>query len=79
MSRRARRAPRPRTPRRRLQATTSPTGTINNLRWFSDGSNNYGTGVRGQDLVPTIQKRDLEPMELKIPIHPVMRGAGSFI
>jgi hypothetical protein len=34
---------------------------------------------RGQDLVPTIQKRDLEPMELKIPIHPVMRGAGSFI
>lgn len=29
----------------RLSADTSPAGTINNLRWFSDGSNNYGTGV----------------------------------
>ena len=34
----------------RLSADTSPTGTINNLRWFTDGSNNFGTGitVKGQ-------------------------------
>lgn len=29
----------------RLQATSAPTGTIDNLRWFSDGTNNFGTGV----------------------------------
>lgn len=29
-----------------LKATTTPTGTINNLRWYSnDGTNNFGTGV----------------------------------
>jgi hypothetical protein len=29
----------------RLDATSSPSGTIDNLRWYSDGSNNFGTGV----------------------------------
>lgn len=29
----------------RLNAGTSPTGTINNLRWNSDGTNSQGTGV----------------------------------
>lgn len=29
----------------RLCANTSPSGTINNIRWYSDGSNNFGTGV----------------------------------
>jgi hypothetical protein len=29
----------------RLSADTTPAGTINNLKWYSDGSNNYGTGV----------------------------------
>lgn len=29
----------------RLDATTAPTGTINNLRWFTDGTNNFGTGI----------------------------------
>lgn len=29
----------------RLQATTAPTGTINNIRWFTNGTNNWGTGV----------------------------------
>lgn len=28
-----------------LSADTSPSGTINNLRWYTDGSNNFGTGV----------------------------------
>jgi hypothetical protein len=28
-----------------LSADTSPTGTINNLRWFADGANGFGTGV----------------------------------
>ena len=26
-------------------ASVAPTGTINNLKWFSDGSNTFGTGV----------------------------------
>lgn len=29
----------------RLSADTTPSGTIDNLRWYSDGSNNFGTGV----------------------------------
>lgn len=32
-----------------LFADTTPAGTINNLRWFSDGSNSFGTGV-GADM-----------------------------
>jgi hypothetical protein len=28
-----------------LSADTSPTGTINNIRWYTDGTNNFGTGV----------------------------------
>lgn len=28
-----------------LSADTSPSGTINNLRWYTDGANNFGTGV----------------------------------
>jgi len=29
----------------RLSADTSPTGTINNIQWYSDGTNSFGTGV----------------------------------
>lgn len=29
----------------RLSATSSPSGTIDNLRWYTDGSNNFGTGI----------------------------------
>lgn len=29
----------------RLSASTSPSGTINNIRWHTDGANNFGTGI----------------------------------
>jgi len=29
----------------RLDATVAPSGTIDNIRWYTDGSNNFGTGV----------------------------------
>lgn len=29
----------------RLKCTVTPTGTIDNLRWYSDGTNSLGTGV----------------------------------
>lgn len=29
----------------RLSADTTPSGTINNLRWYTDGTNSLGTGV----------------------------------
>lgn len=29
----------------RLKCTVTPSGTINNLRWYTDGANNFGTGV----------------------------------
>lgn len=29
----------------RLNCSVTPSGTIDNLRWYSDGSNNFGTGV----------------------------------
>jgi hypothetical protein len=29
----------------RLTCSVTPAGTINNLRWYSDGANNLGTGV----------------------------------
>lgn len=29
----------------RLKATVTPAGTIDNIRWFTDGSNSFGTGV----------------------------------
>lgn len=28
-----------------LNASTSPTGTINNVKWYTDGGNGFGTGV----------------------------------
>lgn len=28
-----------------LQVTVTPAGTINNLRWYTDGANGFGTGV----------------------------------
>lgn len=28
-----------------LYAVTSPSGTINNIKWYSDGTNNFGTGI----------------------------------
>lgn len=29
----------------RLQCTVAPSGTINNIRWYTDGANNFGTGI----------------------------------
>lgn len=29
----------------RLNITVAPSGTINNLKWYTDGSNNLGTGI----------------------------------
>ena len=29
----------------RLNAIITPAGTINNLKWYTDGANNFGTGV----------------------------------
>ncbi len=29
----------------RLDVTVAPSGTIDNLRWYTDGANNFGTGV----------------------------------
>lgn len=29
----------------RLQCTVAPSGTINNIRWYTNGTNNWGTGV----------------------------------
>jgi len=29
----------------RLDATATPAGTIDNIRWFTDSSNNFGTGI----------------------------------
>ena len=29
----------------RLNVTVAPSGTINNLKWYTDGANNLGTGV----------------------------------
>jgi hypothetical protein len=29
----------------RLQTTVGPSGTVDNLRWYMDGTNNFGTGV----------------------------------
>lgn len=29
----------------RLNCTVTPDGTINNIRWYTDGANNFGTGV----------------------------------
>lgn len=41
----------------RLDATSSPSGTIDNLRWYSDGSNNFGTGItaKGQEATSYVQ------------------------
>jgi hypothetical protein len=32
----------------RLSCSATPAGTINNLRWYSDGANNFGTGITAQ-------------------------------
>lgn len=41
----------------RLNADTSPSGTIDNLRWYTDGANGYGTGVtaKGQEATSYVQ------------------------
>jgi hypothetical protein len=41
----------------RLSADTTPAGTINNLRWYSDGANNFGTGItcRGNEATAYTQ------------------------
>jgi hypothetical protein len=41
----------------RLSATTSPTGTIDNIRWYTDSSNNFGTGItcKGEQATTYVQ------------------------
>lgn len=41
----------------RLDATVTPSGTIDNLRFYTDGSNNFGTGVTcvGQEATSYVQ------------------------
>lgn len=41
----------------RLSADTTPTGTIDNIRWYTDGSNTLGTGVtmKAQDASSYVQ------------------------
>lgn len=41
----------------RLSATTTPAGTIDNIRWYTDGTNNFGTGVTcvGNDASSYVQ------------------------
>lgn len=40
-----------------LKANTAPTGTIDNIRFYSDGTNSYGTGVtmEAQDATSYVQ------------------------
>lgn len=41
----------------RLSADSSPAGTIDNLRWFTDGANGFGTGItcNGQTATSYVQ------------------------
>lgn len=41
----------------RLQCTAITAGTVDNLRWYSDGSNNFGTGITciGQEATSYVQ------------------------
>jgi hypothetical protein len=40
-----------------LSASTTPTGTIDNIRWYADGANNFGTGVtcKGEQATSYVQ------------------------
>ncbi len=37
----------------RLDADTTPAGTIDTLRWFADGANNFGTGITCKGITST--------------------------
>jgi hypothetical protein len=41
----------------RLECTVAPSGTVDNLRWFTDGANGFGTGVscNGQSATSYVQ------------------------
>ena len=41
----------------RLTCSVTPSGTINNLRWYTDGANGFGTGVTciGQEATSYVQ------------------------
>lgn len=41
----------------RLSADTTPAGTIDNLRWFSDGANGFGTGITAKGNSATAYKQ----------------------
>ena len=41
----------------RLDATVSPAGTIDNLRWFTDTSNNFATGITARGNTATSYKQ----------------------
>jgi hypothetical protein len=41
----------------RLRCTVTPAGTINNIRWYTDGGNSFGTGItcKAQDAASYVQ------------------------
>jgi len=41
----------------RLDATVTPAGTIDNIRWFADGANNFGTGITCKGIDATAYKQ----------------------
>jgi len=41
----------------RLDATVTPAGTIDNIRWFADGANNFGTGITCFGEIATAYKQ----------------------
>ena len=41
----------------RLDATVTPAGTIDNIRWFADGANGFGTGITCKGITATAYKQ----------------------
>ena len=41
----------------RLDATVTPAGTIDNLRWFTDGANSFATGIAARGNTATSYKQ----------------------
>ena len=41
----------------RLDATVTPAGTIDNIRWFTDGANGFGTGITAKGNTATSYKQ----------------------
>lgn len=66
----------------RLSADTTPAGTINNIKWYSDGTNSLGTGVtcNGNDATAYTQATGTEGdtgTELTTGNYPTLSAAAS--